>query len=160
MVEQLSPGKHIAILDHPANGRPLPTLAVVEEFARLGFRVTYVTTAEIASRFVLLGTTADAWTVVGILDEGAEPVATMRGYFSEDRPDLVVYRTNAQKTAAGVLETWRVPAVRMIAGPGGTEAAAFSGLFDVRVRDFLARHGLSLVPHDSSLDSYVQESGR
>lgn len=154
MIGQICRGKHIAILDNPLNGRTLPTLAVVEEFVRLGFRVTYVTSAEIASRLALLDPAIDSWSAVGFLDDSVEPAATVRGYFHEDRPDLMVYRTNTYATAARLLAGWALPAVHLTARTYAGDCSNFGEPLGGHVRQFLARHGLSLVPHDDA-DSLV-----
>jgi hypothetical protein len=159
MVRQVCRGKHIAVLDNPVNGRTLPTLAVVEEFVRLGFRVTYVTSAEIASRLSLLEPATESWCAVGFLDDSVEPAATVRGYFHEDRPDLMVYRTNTHATATRLLADWQVPAAHLIARAGTGQGPSFGELLDDHVGDFLARHGLSLAPH-GDLDSWVQAADR
>lgn len=152
MIRKICRGKHIAILDNPVNGRTLPTLAVVEEFVRLGFRVTYVTSAEIASRLALLDPTIDSWSAVGFLDDSVEPAATVRGYFHEDRPDLMVYRTNTYATAARLLANWELPAVHLTAGTCAGDCSGFGDSLDGHFCEFLARHGLSLAPH-GGLDS-------
>ncbi|SES37271.1 hypothetical protein [Lentzea albida] len=154
MVSQIRRGKHIAVLDNPVNGRTLPTLAVVEEFVRLGFRVTYVTSAEVASRLALLDPDRDSWCAVGFLDDSVEPVATVRGYFHEDRPDLVVYCTNTCATAERLLVNWRVPAAHLISGVHERQVSAFGNSLHAHVREFLARHGLHWAPHDD-FDSWV-----
>lgn len=154
MIRQICRGEHIAILDNPADGRPLPTLAVAEEFVRLGYRVTYVTSASIASALTLLGPAMDSWCAVGFLDDSAEPAATLRGYFDEDQPDLMVYRTNASAVAARLLANWQVPAAHLIVGGHGGHALNFGDSLDDHVCHFLALHGLALVPH-GELDSRV-----
>ncbi|USX53987.1 hypothetical protein [Lentzea sp. HUAS12] len=150
MVRQIRRGKHIAILDNPANGWTLPTLAVVEEFVRLGFRVTYVTSAEVASRLALLDPDRDSWCAVGFLDDSVEPAATVRGYFHEDRPDIMVYCTNTCATAERVLANWRVPAAHLIAGVHEGQSSAFGTSLYAHVREFLARHGLHWASHDDA----------
>lgn len=154
MVRQIRRGEHIAILDNPTNGRILPTLAVVEEFVRLGFRVTYVTSTEIASRLALLDPDRESWCAVGFLDDSVEPAATVRGYFDEDQPDLMVYCTNTCATAERLLVNWRVPAAHLTAGVHDGQGSTSGDSLHAHVREFLARHGLSWSPHND-LDSWV-----
>ena len=156
MIRQICRGEHIAILDNPADGRPLPTLAVAEEFVRLGYRVTYVTTASIASALTLLGPAVDSWCAVGFLDDSTDPAATLRGYFHEDMPDLMVYRTNTSVLAARLLATWPVPAAQRSVGDSAGPALNVEKALAHHVCHFLSLHGLALVPH-GDLDSWVRQ---
>ncbi|USX56249.1 hypothetical protein [Lentzea sp. HUAS12] len=147
MARQTWHSKHIAILDNPENGQPLPALAVIEEFIRLGFRVTYVTSAEIASRLALLDTDGDSWHAVGVLDDSTEPASTIRGYFHDDEPDLMVYCTNTSAVAKRLLAEWQVPAAHMISGVHAWQWSSNENPLFTHVQGFLAHHGLSWVPH-------------
>lgn len=144
MAERTPGRQQIAVLDNPENGQTLPALAVVEEFVRRGNHVTYVTTSEIAARLSLLGATGEAWSVVGLLDDSMEPAASLRGYFLDDRPDLIVYFANASTTAGMLLSGWRVEAFQLAdATFGHDDPGPDAPLGD----DFLAGMRLSLVPH-------------
>lgn len=135
MREALGERRHVAVFGNPEIGQELPLLALVEELARRGYRVTFVTGSELAARLAISGATEDGWDVVGFLDDSAAPIATARGYFADDLPDLVIY----DKTAHAVAEALE---------PRATEGNEFGyeEFCDDEFIDFLTRFELVFMP--------------
>ncbi|WP_173267416.1 hypothetical protein [Streptomyces pacificus] len=77
-------------------------LALIEELALRGHRVTFVTGSELAARLAISGATDGVWDVVGFLDDSASPVATACGYFADGMPELIIYDKTAHTVAAGL----------------------------------------------------------
>ncbi|ANZ42354.1 hypothetical protein BBK82_47010 [Lentzea guizhouensis] len=138
MAEQLcSRQRHVAIFANPRRGQALPALAVIEELVRRGYRVTYATSSEVAARLALSDATEGRWDVVGFLDDSSSPISLARGYFADDRPDLVVYDGTAGEVARAAADTWDGrPDDEFVDGPFG---------------EFLTRFGLAFLPEKPSL---------
>ncbi|SEQ77210.1 hypothetical protein SAMN05216188_10547 [Lentzea xinjiangensis] len=128
--------RHVAIFANPAQGQALPALAVIEELVRRGYRVTYATSSEVAARLALSEATG-GWDVVGFLDDSSSPVSVARGYFADDRPDLVVYDSTASEVARAAAETW--------------DGLPDDDFVDASFGEFLSRFGLAFLPEKPSL---------
>jgi hypothetical protein len=139
MSEVSTARRHVAIFVNPVNAQALPALAVVENLVARGHRVTCVTSAEVASRFALSGATGAKWDVLGCLDDSAEPVAVVLGYFADDLPDAVVHDGSACAVARVCAEGWG-----FVAGAG--YANRDGRLFDDEFDQFVAEFGFVVVP--------------
>ncbi|MFI6099472.1 hypothetical protein ACIA8G_28280 [Lentzea sp. NPDC051213] len=138
MAEEVGTGRrHVAIFANPKQGQALPALAVIEELVRRGYRVTYATSSEVAARLALSDATDGRWEVVGFLDDSEAPISLARGYFADDRPDLVVYDGTAIEVARAAAETW--------------DGAGDDGFVDAQFGEFLTRFGLAFLPEKPSL---------
>ena len=119
---------HIAVFNVPQHGRVNPTLGVVRELVRRGHRVSYATNQALAAKVAEAG--AEPVVVDGMLaEEHAAPEAVadasalalddarrtlplLADVFERDRPDLVLYETQAW--AGSVLAgRWGVPAIQL-----------------------------------------------
>ncbi|GLZ29010.1 hypothetical protein Lesp02_12000 [Lentzea sp. NBRC 105346] len=136
MSEASTMRRHVAIFANPEHARALPVLAVVEELVERDYRVTYVTSSEVASRFALSGATDGRWDVVGCLDDTDEPVAVVLGYFEDDVPDLVVHDASAGAVARTCARGWGLFA----------DTNRDGRLFDDEFDQFVSRSGFVVVP--------------
>lgn len=136
MSEASTAERHVAIFANPEKAQALPVLAVVEELVQRGYRVTYVTSAEVASRFALSGVNEEDWDVVGCLDDTEEPVTVVLGYFEDDVPDVVVHDATACTVARVCAQGWGL----------FTDTNRDGRLFDDEFDQFVSKFGFVVVP--------------
>lgn len=136
MSEASTQRRHVAIFVNPEQAQALPALAVVEELVERGFRVTYVTSTELAARLALSGAVGEHWDVVGCLDDSSDPVAVVFGYFADDLPDTIVHDDSARSVARTCARGWGLL----------TGANRDARLFDDEFDQFVSKFGFVVVP--------------
>ena len=119
---------HIAFFSFPHPPEVNPTISIVNSLVRRGFRVSYVTSQQFATRIAATGATVvpcpafnlkgiyktegselDVWRPVGEL--AVETIRTVTPHFAQSRPDLVICDSLA---LAGLIlaRHWGVPSIQ------------------------------------------------
>ncbi|WP_051969876.1 macrolide family glycosyltransferase [Kitasatospora azatica] len=127
--------KHIAILNAPFHGHINPTLVVVAELVRRGYRVTYITTPDFTEKVSSVGAAVAHYTStwpegksapekvsddemaggpLKFLLENEAAVAGAAPHFVGDEPDLLFYDALMHHAGRALATKWSCPAVQSI----------------------------------------------
>ncbi|MFE7134908.1 macrolide family glycosyltransferase, partial [Streptomyces sp. NPDC057638] len=140
------PSLHVLWLTFPAYGHLKASLAVMEELAGRGHRVTCVVAERLADRVASTGARTLTYRtsfpesiatapgsetattmLLAFLRESFAPLETALEAAAADPPDLVVHDALASDTAVAVARLHRVPTVRTYAGFGTNDQVALNG---------------------------------